>query len=208
MPCASMRSLGLMGENSTPMRTWLGPGASGSGMSTYSRPSTGRRLFIGDEDVGVRPLRSTSFEEQLLERQRALRNVRRMLHDQRVAEHEIGAGDACELIVGEVPRLDAEEHAQRRVFDYGFAARHLQLFGGQKRLCVVRVVLQNVGAQVDLAPRLGEQLAHLERDVLRELLALLAEDLDSILKDLFAVGQGALAPIVAVRVLSLGDDGL
>jgi hypothetical protein len=44
--------------------------------------------------------------------------------------------------------------------------------------------------------------------VLRELLALLAEDLDSILQDLLAVGQGALAPIVAVRVLSLGDDGL
>src|SRR5713101_27683 len=41
MPCATMRSFGLMGENSTPMRTWLGPGGSGSGMSTYSRPSTG-----------------------------------------------------------------------------------------------------------------------------------------------------------------------
>src|SRR5260370_31906929 len=41
MPCATMRSFGLMGENSTPMRTWLGQGASGSGMSTYSRPSTG-----------------------------------------------------------------------------------------------------------------------------------------------------------------------
>src|ERR1700730_18962266 len=41
MPRASRRSLGLMGENSTPMRTWLGPGASGSGTSTYSRPSTG-----------------------------------------------------------------------------------------------------------------------------------------------------------------------
>src|SRR5580700_3568828 len=41
MPRASRRSLGSMGANSTPMRTWLGPGASGSGMSTYSRPSTG-----------------------------------------------------------------------------------------------------------------------------------------------------------------------
>ena len=34
MPCATMRSFGLIGENSTPMRTWFGPGASGSGMST------------------------------------------------------------------------------------------------------------------------------------------------------------------------------
>src|SRR5262245_28692067 len=41
MPCATMRSLGLMGEYSTPMRTWFGPGASGSGMSTYRRPPAG-----------------------------------------------------------------------------------------------------------------------------------------------------------------------
>jgi hypothetical protein len=41
MPCATMRSFGLMGEYSTPMRTWFGPGVSGSGMSTHSRLSTG-----------------------------------------------------------------------------------------------------------------------------------------------------------------------
>src|SRR6266850_2098744 len=41
MPFASSRSLGLIGENSTPMRTWFGPGASGAGMSIYLRASTG-----------------------------------------------------------------------------------------------------------------------------------------------------------------------
>jgi hypothetical protein len=36
----------------------------------------------------------------------------------------------------------------------------------------------------------------------------LSRELDSVLQDLLAVGQGALAPVVAERVMSLADDGL
>ena len=56
MPCATMRSFGLMGENSTPMRTWLGPGASGS------------------DDGPTRPPAENTAEKQRVRQQMLARN--------------------------------------------------------------------------------------------------------------------------------------
>jgi len=61
-------------------------------------------LFVRKEDV---------VEKQLFERQRALRNIGRMLDDQNIARHQVRPGDARQLMIREIAWFHAEQHAQR-----------------------------------------------------------------------------------------------
>jgi hypothetical protein len=79
-----------------------------------------------------------------------------MLHQQRIARHQIRSRDTRQLIVGEVPRLDAEEHAQRFILDKGLTLIYLQFLRCQEPLRIVGIVVQNIGAQFDFSLGLPE----------------------------------------------------
>ena len=59
--------------------------------------------------------------EELGERECRLRAVAGVLEQDRVAEHEVGGGDARDLVDRVVPRLDAEQHAERLREEHGLA---------------------------------------------------------------------------------------
>ena len=90
-------------------------------------------LLMGDEQVGVEADRRAGVEQQLLECDRALRHDAGVLHHQRIAGHQVRAGDARELVIGEVPGLDAEDHADRAALHVRLALVGLSLTGARKR---------------------------------------------------------------------------
>jgi len=123
-----------------------------------------------------------------------------VLHDHRVADHQVQPGDAGELIIGVVPRLDAEDHAERGVLDHSLTTGDCQILGRQEGLGVVGIIFEDVGADVDLTASLGDELAHLKRDVLRIFLTPLAEQPRHLLQDRLAIGERPLAPVFAEGV--------
>jgi hypothetical protein len=78
-------------------------------------------LVMRDQQVGVGARRRTRLPPQLLKGDGALRHAPRVLHHHDIARHQVGRGKTRELVVGKVPGLDAEEHAERAAFDHGFA---------------------------------------------------------------------------------------
>src|SRR6202000_729147 len=82
----------------------------------------------------------------------------RVLDDYRIANHELWPGDPGELVVGEIPRFDAEDHAER----LGLDACTLR-FGDRLRLQIALsthcVIVENRGRERNLATRLGDQFA-------------------------------------------------
>ena len=52
-------------------------------------------------------------------------------------------GESCELVIRVVPRLHADQHSERRIFDVRFAGDRLEPTRRQKRLCVVGVILED-----------------------------------------------------------------
>ena len=109
-----------------------------------------------------------------------LRNDLRVLDHHDVSGHEVGAGDPCQLVVGEVPRLYAEQHPDRLADDDGLAP--VGVFGvhplrSQELLCVLRVVVQDRGGQFDLFHALPVQLAHLRSDEPGEVVRSFPQDL-------------------------------
>jgi hypothetical protein len=78
------------------------------------------------------------------------------------------------LVDREVPRLDAQQYPERGGGDHGRAALDLQRLVGELAWPLLAVVLQDPGREVDLGAAVRDQLAHLESDQVRELLAALA----------------------------------
>ena len=100
-----------------------------------------------DQQVGVRARRRTRLQPQLLKCDGALRNAPRVLHHDDIARHQIGRGKTRELVVGKVPGLDAEEHAERAAFDLCFARTRLEVFWREEALGVLGVVVDDVRAE-------------------------------------------------------------
>ena len=71
-----------------------------------------------------------------------------MFHHQDVARHQMRPGDARELIVGKVPGLDAKDHADRAALHVSFAEGGLEFDVGEETLGVLRIIGQNVGAEL------------------------------------------------------------
>ncbi len=90
------------------------------------------RLVVVEEDVGIDAHRCTCIVEQLFKGQRALRHVGRVLGDDHVARHKVRPRHAGKLVVGEVPWLDAVDHAQRLVDDLCMAFLDFQMRGGKE----------------------------------------------------------------------------
>ena len=96
-----------------------------------------------------------------------------MLQQDGVADQQVRAGEAGYLVVREVPRHDAEQHAERAAaHDCGaFTVEVCDRLVGEQLLCVVNVVLVDRGREVDLTECLLTWLAHLANDDVGELFA-------------------------------------
>ena len=154
-------------------------------------------LVDAGEHVRVNPRRGASLLKEPRERQRAVRDVLGVLDDQDIAGHQLRSGDAGELVVGEVPGLDAEDHTDRLGFDHG-SRRFWQLLGGEERLGAVGVVVEDRCRQADLCLRGSDQLAHLGGDVLRVLCRVGSQLGCGRLDDARAVCDRPVPPVVLV----------
>ena len=118
-------------------------------------------LVFRHEQVGVAACGQASVVHQLLEGQCALRHIGRVLDHHHVAGHQIGRGEAGDLVVRIVPWLHTEQNAQRAALHHGLALVGLQRLGREERLGVVGVVVDDRGAERHLAGALADELAHL-----------------------------------------------
>ena len=85
------------------------------------------RLLVRDQQIGIQPGRRARVDPQLLEGDGALRHDAGVLHQQDVARHQMRTGDPRKLVIGKVPGLDAEDHADRAALHVGFAEGRMQL---------------------------------------------------------------------------------
>jgi hypothetical protein len=86
----------------------------------------------------------TRFLEQPREGQCRLRHVFRVLEQQDVAHHQLRPGYSRNLVVRQIPRLDAEQHADR-LDVHCSAGRFCERTGLQIGVCVLRVVIEDAG---------------------------------------------------------------
>ena len=70
-------------------------------------------LVMRDQQIGIEADRRARLDQKLFEGDRALRHDAGVLHQQDVTRHQVRTGDPRKLIIGEVPRFDAEDHADR-----------------------------------------------------------------------------------------------
>ena len=87
-----------------------------------------------------------------------------MLQQHAVPGHQAGDGIADHLIGGKIPRLDAVDHADRRIGDD--AARRIAgiaFFVGQLLRPGGGGIVADAGAQLDLVTAVADQLADLAR---------------------------------------------
>jgi hypothetical protein len=68
-----------------------------------------------------------------------------------------------QLIVRIVPRLHADEDAERGIFDVSFTGSRVELAGSEKRFRIVGVILQDGRAQLHLSSAFFDPLSHLKR---------------------------------------------
>ncbi|SIH88655.1 Uncharacterised protein [Mycobacteroides abscessus subsp. abscessus] len=119
-----------------------------------------------------------------------------MLEEDRVPEREVRGGEAGDLVVGEVPRHDAEQGAHGLAPDpRGPILGSAQRFVGHERLGVVGEVPVDVRAQGHLALALGHRLAHLELDHLGELLGAVGVDVGDPGEQCGTLGDRGPAPL-------------
>ena len=113
---------------------------------------------------------------KFFESRRALRYVTRVLHEERVAGHQLRARNSRELIIGKVPRFDSEKHADRAALHVGGPDDRLERRRGEKTLRMLGVVREDLRTEFDLAPRFADALAHLDRHDARERIGTLREE--------------------------------
>ena len=98
---------------------------------------------MGDQQIGVEAHGRAGVDEQLFEGDGALRHAAGVFDHQGVAGHQMRSGDPGELVVGEVPRLDAEDHPNRAALHMGDAVGGVELHRGEEALGVLGVIGEN-----------------------------------------------------------------
>ena len=164
--------------------------AGGAGDLTAGRLAAGQRrachpgilqhaldLIRADQQRLKRALRKARAPEHVLDHQRALRDVRRVLEQHDVAGHQRRRGEAEHLPEGKVPRHHGEDRPERLVPDEALGGRALHRFVGEHPRGVLGVEAAAPRALGRfLAARLDE-LAHLGRHHPAEHALLRVEDL-------------------------------
>ena len=164
-----------------------------------------RHLLIRRVDVDVRIRRHTRLMEDLLHQSRGLRVLRRVLEQNRVAQRQVRSRKTRHLVVREVPRHDAQQRTDRLATHERFfvLAGAAQLLISHELLGVVREVAVDQLAQLDLALRLRDGLAHLHVDDLSELIRALAIDVRNLREDRRALRHRGLRPAGERRCAAL-----
>ena len=188
-------------------------GALGAGQRDAPDPRILDRLLdlvVRGEDRLVGAVGEAGVGHHRLDRLCRLGALMRRLQQDRVADHEIRAGEACHLVVGEVPRHDPDQRADRRLADQGrpVSGKQLDWLVREQFLRAVGVEAVDVGAEVDLAERLLHRLAHLANDDLGQRLAPLRLEVRHLLDQRRTLGHRGLEAPVLVGVVSRRDRGL
>ena len=149
-------------------------------------------LLVGRVDVLVGALGEAGVVEDLLHRLGRFGALRRVLEQDRVADHQVRPGEAGHLVVGEVPGHDPEQDAEGAAADHrgALAAEQLDRLVGHQVLGVVGVEAVDLAREVDLHQRLLDRLAHLADDDLGQLLAALGVQLADLAHQRGALGDG------------------
>ena len=126
-----------------------------------------------------------------------------MLEQHGVADDQVRAAEAGDLIVRKVPRHDPEDDANRAALNEcgAFAPRQFDGFVGHKLFAVVGVVLVDGLAEVDLAECLLTRLAHLANDDVGELFAALCVQVGNFADHFGALFDGCGARPLVMRLL-------
>ena len=120
-------------------------------------------LLVRDQKIGVQTDGRAGVDPEFLEGDGALRHAAGMLDHQNIARHQMRTRDARKLVVGEVPWLDAEDHPDRAALHMALAQGRMQFFIRKEALGILGVVGEDLGAELHLAARLVDALAHLQR---------------------------------------------
>ena len=146
------------------------------------------------EDVRVDASRCASLFKQPGERKSRLRHTFSVLQQQDVARHQLGARNARDLIIREVPRLNSEQHADG--FDANLRARYVRdRLRPQIPLGAARIVIEDACGKHDLYLRFHDALAHLQRDDLRKFIGFFAQNRPRLGDYARAVSHRTLAPV-------------
>ena len=157
-------------------------------------------LLVAGVDVDVRAFGQACLDEDLFHdlcRAGALRGV---LEQDGVAQGQVRGGEAGDLVVGEVPRHDAQQRADGLAADHGGGVLgSAQWFVGHEGFGVVSEVLVDHRAQLDFALAFGHGFAHFELDDFGELFGAFGVDLGHAGQQCGALGYRGPAPLVECR---------
>ena len=187
-----------------------GAGALGAGDGDAADARIGDHpldLLVRGVDVHVRAVGEAGVEEHLRHRLGRLRALGRVLQQDRVADDQVRPREAGDLVVGEVPRHDPQQDAERAAADDGrpLTTEELDRLVRHQRFRIVGVELVDRRAEVDLAARLPDRLAHLGDDDLRELLPPFGVQLADAPHERGAIGDGRTLRPFPVRPVGAGD---
>src|SRR5580658_6794278 len=99
------------------------------------------RLVIGQEKVCVDTLREASILKNLLESNCALRHPWCVLKKHDISGHKVRSNKPSKLIVGIVPRLNAEEHSNGGEFQMGIASLGMKRFWSKEGFGILCKIL-------------------------------------------------------------------
>src|SRR5580698_3777810 len=85
-----------------------------------------------------------------------------MFDEHHIARHQMRTGKASQLIIRVDPGLNAEQHAEGRIFKKSVASARVELLRRKERFGFIREVLQDGSAQLHLSSALRDSLSHFQ----------------------------------------------
>ncbi len=111
-----------------------------------------------------------------------------------VAQQHVRGGEAGHLVEREIPRLDAEQHSDGLVDEFGGALVHVELTGTEELGSMFGVVVEDRRRQVHLGASLRDQLAHLPRHRRRQVVLAFAHEFGGAGQHVRTAFDGFVAP--------------
>src|SRR5580658_1659314 len=152
------------------------------------------RLVIGQEEVCVDALREASILKNLLESDCTLWHPWRVLKEHDISGHKVRPDKPSQLIVGIVPRLNAEEYSNGGEFQMGIASLGMKRFRNEEAFGILCKVLQNRRAKIHFSSTLPDEFAHFECRKPGKRFFPLQQEFGSIVHHGRALGDGRCGP--------------
>ena len=172
----------------------LGPGE-GDALHTRIGDHLGDLIVVG-EHVRVDAIGQPRLAEHPLDSEGGLRAIARVLEQDRVAQDQVRGREPCHLVIGVVPRHDTDQDADRfGLHDGGAGAGDVEHLVREELLGAVRIIVVDVRDEIDLATRLDDGLAHLERDERSQFFPLFAVERGDALDQGDPLLQPAIPPL-------------